>query len=161
MTPMVKARMRQPWSYHNGDVSLTFDPGVGFVLEDAGNMHNGTVYAGGPFGTAKMGVTDILHFVGMLKLLVRQANQVNCYDMAILAYYPNQPAFNYLLKVSEDGLKSSSDGRFLSDQAPSFLKVRVDSDLESPYGSPFRGYFIYLGQGGKPGDGGYDAGIGG
>ena len=31
MTPLVKARMSQPRAYHNGDVSLTFDPGVGFV----------------------------------------------------------------------------------------------------------------------------------
>lgn len=151
MTPLVKARMSQPRVYHNGNVSLTFDPGVGFVLEDTGNIHNGTVYAGGPFRVAKMGVTDILHFVGTLKLIVRQANQDNCYDMAILAYYPDQPAFNYLLEMTGDGLESSSNGRLLSDQAPSHLKVRIDSDLESPYGSPFRGYFIYLGQETKPG----------
>ncbi|MBE2199219.1 MAG: hypothetical protein IAE79_11460 [Anaerolinea sp.] len=38
-----------------------------------------------------------------------------------------------------------------SDKTPPHLKVRVDSDLESPYGSPFSGYFIYLAQGSKPG----------
>jgi tetratricopeptide (TPR) repeat protein len=151
MGPRVKARMRQPQTYRSGDVRLTLDPGVGFVLEDAGNVHNGTIYAGGPFGLAKMRVTDIRHFVGMLKLLVRQANKYNCRDMAILAYYPDKPSFSYQLEMTEDGLKSSSDGRLLSGQAPSHLKVRVDSDLESPYGSPFRGYFIYLRQGTKPG----------
>jgi tetratricopeptide (TPR) repeat protein len=151
MAPRVKARMKQPQVYGNGDVRLTLDPGVGFVLEDAGNVHNGTVYAGGPFRLAKMGGTDIRHFVGVLKLVVRQANKYNCRDLAILAYYPDKPSFSYLLEMTEDGLKSSSNGRLLSGQAPSHLKVRVDSDLESPYGSPFRGYFIYLQQEAKPG----------
>lgn len=36
MGPLVKARMRQPQIYRSGDVTLTLDPGVGFVLEDTG-----------------------------------------------------------------------------------------------------------------------------
>ncbi|MCP5098233.1 MAG: tetratricopeptide repeat protein [Chloroflexi bacterium] len=151
MSPIVKARMRKPQVYHNGDVILTLDRDVGFVLEDTGNVHNGTIYAGGPFGLAKMNKRDIHHFVGILKLMVQQANKYNCRDMAILAYYPDQPSFNYRLELTKDGLQNSSNGRLLSDQAPSHLKVRVDSDLKSPYGSPFSGYFIYLGQGGRSG----------
>ena len=151
MGSSVKAHMKLPQIYRSGDVMLTLDAGVGFVLEDTGNAHNGTVYAGGPFGLAKMGARDVRHFVGVLKLLVRQANKHNCRDMAILAYYPDQPSFSYRLEMVEDGVESSSNGRLLSEQITSHLKVRVDSDLESPYGSPFRGYFIYLGQGARSG----------
>jgi tetratricopeptide (TPR) repeat protein len=148
---LAKARMSQPRSYRSGDVKLTVEPGVGFVLEDAENEHNGTVYAGRPFRIARMGETDILYFVGVLKLLVRLANKSNCRDMAILAYSPDHPPFVYGLTMKEDMLENDSHGRLLSDVAPHFLKVRVDSTLESPYGSPFHGYFIYLKQGAKSG----------
>jgi hypothetical protein len=53
--------------------------------------------------------------------------------------------------MTEEGLEYGSDGRLLSDEVPTHLKVRVDSDLESPYGSPFQGYFIYLNQGTRSG----------
>jgi len=94
MGPIVKARMRQPQVYRNGDVRLTFDPEVGFVLEDEGNIHNGTIYAGSPFRLARMRPVDIRHFIGFLKLMVRQVNNVNCRDMAILAYYPDESSFS-------------------------------------------------------------------
>lgn len=149
--PLAKGRMRHPRIYRSGSVTLTVDPDVGFVLEDADNVHNGTVYAGGPFHLAQMDAVDIRHFVGVLKLLVRKANKYTCRDMAILAYYPDQATFNYRLEMTADGLVSSSNGRLLPDQTPSHFKVRVDSDLESPFGSPFSGYFIYLAQKGRPG----------
>jgi len=53
--------------------------------------------------------------------------------------------------MTEKGLRNSGNGRLFADKIPSHLKVRVDSDLESPYGSPLQGYFIYLNQGTKPG----------
>jgi tetratricopeptide (TPR) repeat protein len=149
--PLVKERMRRPRIYRNGRVTLTFDPNVGFTLEDAENVRNGTVYAGGPFRVAQMDATDIRHFIGVLKLLARQANKYTCRDMAILAYYPNQPSFSYQAQLEDGELVTNGNGRLFSDQTPSHLKVRVDSDLESPYGTPFSGYFIYLAQGGRPG----------
>lgn len=151
MSPWVKARMERPRIYHSGSVTLTVDPAVGFVLEDAENEHNGTVYAGGSFRQGKVEETDVLHFIGVLKLLAQQANKYNCRDMAILVYYPDQPSFSYQLEMREDILQDAAAGRLLSDQAPTFLKVRVDSDLESPYGTPFSGYFIYLAQGQRSG----------
>ena len=39
--------MRRPEIYHNKGVTLTFDGGVGFVLEDAQNPLNATIHAGG------------------------------------------------------------------------------------------------------------------
>lgn len=149
--PIVKGRMIKPRVYRNGSVTLTLDPEVGFVLEDAENVRNGTVYAGGPFGVARMEATDVRHFIGVLKLLVRQANEYTCRDMAILAYYPDEPSFSYQLEMKDGELVSNGNGRLFTDKMPSHLKVRVDSDLESPYGSPFNGYFIYLAQGGRPG----------
>ena len=151
MSPLVKARMEQPQIYRNGEVTLTVDPEVGFVLEDGKNEHNGTVYAGGPFRQGKVEETDVLHFIGVLKLLVQQMNKHNCRDLAILVYYRDQPSFNYQLEIREDVLQAATAGCLLSDQAPTFLKVRVDSDLESPYGTPFSGYFIYLAQGEQSG----------
>lgn len=149
--PIVKARMSRPRIYRRDGLTLTLDPGVGFVFEDDGNIRNGTVYAGGPFMQAQMTTTDVLHFVGVLKLFVRMVNVDNCRDMAILAYYPDDSTFGYELKMTDDGLQGYGNGRLLSDQVPTHLKVRVDSDLDSPYGSPFSGYFIYLNQGRRPG----------
>jgi tetratricopeptide (TPR) repeat protein len=149
--PLIKGRMMQPRIYRNSSVTLTLDPEVGFVLEDAENDHNGTLYAGGPFHLVQMGAADIRHFIGVLKLLVRQANEYTCRDMAILAYYPDEPSFSYQLEMKDGELVSNGNGRLFADKMPSHLKVRVDSDLESPYGSPFNGYFIYLAQGGQPG----------
>lgn len=148
---IAKARMLRPRIYRRDGLTLTLDPGVGFVFEDAGNVQNGTVYAGGPFMQVQMTATDVLHFVGVLKLFVRMVNQDNCRDMAILAYYPDDSIFGYELKMTDDGLQGYGNGRLLSDEVPTHLKVRVDSDLDSPYGSPFSGYFIYLNQGRRPG----------
>jgi tetratricopeptide (TPR) repeat protein len=149
--PLVKGRMIKPRVYRSGHVTLTLDPEVGFLLEDADNARNGTVYAGGPFSVARMEATDVRHFIGVLKLLVRQANEYTCRDMAILAYYSDEPPFSYQLAMKDDELVGNGNGRLFADKTPSHLKVRVDSDLESPYGSPFSGYFIYLAQGGQPG----------
>lgn len=117
--------MKQPRVYRSGSVTLTLDPEVGFVLEDAENARNGTVYAGGPFGLAQMEATDVRHFIGVLKLLVRQANEYTCRDVAILAYYSDEPPFNYLLEMKDGELVGNGNGRLFADKIPSHLKVRV------------------------------------
>ena len=40
--PKVKGQMRRPRVYRSGEVALTVDAGRSFVLEDAGNIRNGT-----------------------------------------------------------------------------------------------------------------------
>ncbi len=150
MSPWVKAGMKHPRVYRSDSVTLSLDPKVGFVLEDADNAQNGTVYTGDPFQVGQMDATEIHHFIGVLRMMVKRMNRHNCRDMAILVYYRDQPEFSYQLEVDEDGLHSNSSGRLLS-EAPTFLKVRVDSNVENPYGSPFSGYFIYLAQRKGPG----------
>ena len=119
--PIVKGRMIKSRVYRNGNVTLTLDPEVGFVLEDAENARNGTVYAGGPFSMARMEATDVRHFIGVLKLLVRQANEHTCRDMAILAYYSDGPPFNYQLEMKDGELVSNGHGRLFADKMPSHL----------------------------------------
>lgn len=151
MIPLVKARMLQPRVYHSGTVTLMMDPQVGFVLEDKENILNRTVYAGAPFRAGEADETDILHFIGILKLLIKRMNKDNCRDLAVLVYYADGVQFNYTLKLEDGVLQDEGFGRLLADEAPMHLKVRVDSDLDSPYGMPFSGYFIYLAQEKAPG----------
>jgi hypothetical protein len=150
--PKVRAEMRRPRVYRSGDVKLTFDPYVGFILEDEGNPRNRTLYAGGAFGTPRMSNHELLQFIGVLKLLIKQANPLNCRGIAVLAYYDEHPPFNYLWEVTGDAMVEQwGHGRLLTDPLPNFFKLRIDSDLESPYGTPFSGYFIYLRQNNRGG----------
>ena len=145
--PKVKAEMDRPQIYHSGDVTVTFDPSIGFVLEDEGNPRNRTLYAGGPFGVRKMSNHELFQFIGVLKLLTKQAHPLNCRGIAMLAYYDDQPPFNYCWEVTEDEMTEQwGNGRLLTDPLPNFFKLRIDSSMDSPYGSPFSGYFIYVRQ---------------
>ena len=92
MTPLVKARMQQPQVFCNGELTLTLDPVVGFILEDTGNLRNGTIHAGGPFRVAKVTLAaDLLDLMGMIKLLLTMINGANTRDIAILIYYASRP----------------------------------------------------------------------
>jgi len=93
MSPVVKARMRQPKTYRVGGVTLTFDGHVGYVLEDSENLRNGTVYAGGPFRIAHIIDDDVLDLIGLVKLLLKHVNVENTRDVAVLAYYASRPIF--------------------------------------------------------------------
>lgn len=135
--------MMRPHEYHSGTVTLRVEPDVGFTLEDHENTR--------PFTIFDVEETDMLYFVGVLKLMVKRMTVHNCRDLAILIYYAHAPTFNYMLKPAGDSLDHEGAGRLLSDELPTHLKVRVDSDLDNPYGTPFSGYFIYLAQPQAPG----------
>lgn len=152
MTPIVKARMKRPQVYRNDGLTLTYDGKVGFVLEDAENRHNATVYAGGPFQVAHIMDEDLLDLIGMVKMMLRTINVENTRDVAVLVYYASRPVFSYQARFSR-GKQSEfdADGQFVVTEAPRFFKLRVDSDLSTPYGDPMQGTLIYLNQHPQPG----------
>ena len=151
MTPEVKARMRKPQVYCNGGVTLTFDGRVGFVLEDADNPLNATIHAGSPFTAAVILDEDLLDLMGLVKMLLRMIDAYNTRDIAILAYYTENETFNYRARYQR-GIRIEFDaqGQFVVTKVPRFFKLRVDSDLVSPYGNPMHGKLIYLNQHPKP-----------
>jgi len=152
MTPIVKARMRRPEVHRNGGLTLTWDGGVGFVLEDTENPRNATIHAGGPFQTAHITDEDLLDLIGMVKLLLRMINAENTRDIAVLAYYANRPIFSYQLRFERGKqIEFDADGQFVVTEAPHFFKLRIDSDLSTPYGDPMQGLLIYLSQHPQPG----------
>jgi tetratricopeptide (TPR) repeat protein len=92
MTPIVKARMRQPKVHRNGGLTLTWDGEVGFVLEDKENPRNATLHAGGAFRVGHItNEEDLLDLIGMVKLLLRMVNEENTRDVAVLVYYADRP----------------------------------------------------------------------
>lgn len=152
MAPIVKARMTRPETYHNAEVALTLDGHVGYVLEDAGNPLNGSVYAGGPFQIAHMEDNDVLDLIGLVKLVLKQINVENTRTAAVLTYYRDRPSFHYEARFS-GGERAELDAhsQFVVTEVPRLFKLRIDSDLGTPYGDPMRGTIIYLNQQPAPG----------
>ncbi len=152
LAPVVKARMEQPTVYRTDAVTLTYDSQVGFVLEDAENRRNGSVYAGEPFHVARIADEDILDLMGMIKMLLRMVNGENTRDVAVLVYYADRPVFNYQAQFSRgEQVFFDADGRFVVTEMPRLFKLRMDSDLSSPYGDPMQGTLVYLNQHPRPG----------
>jgi tetratricopeptide (TPR) repeat protein len=152
LTPIVKARMRHPQVRRVGGVTLTWDGEVGFVLEDDGNAHNYTVYAGGPFQTARISDEDVLVLMGVTKQLLRMIDASNTRDIAVLAYYDKEATYVYQAGFEEgERISFNTGGQFIVTRVPRFLKVRIDSDLSTPYGDPMQGTLIYLRQRSRPG----------
>jgi tetratricopeptide (TPR) repeat protein len=153
LTPVVKARMKRPKVYRNGGLTLTYHGEVGFVLEDTENPSNATIYAGGPFQIAHLeDDKDLLDLIGMVKLLLRMINTENTRNVAVLAYYASQPVFSYQLRFERgEQIEFNAHGQFVVTEAPRFFKLRVDSDLSTPYGDPMQGMLIYLNQHPQPG----------
>jgi hypothetical protein len=152
MTPLVKARMRLPQVYRNGGVTLTYESEAGFVLEDTENPRNGTIHAGGPFQIARIQDEDPLDLTGLVKLLLRMINRENTRDVAVLAYYAERPIFAFEARYERGKeVAFNADGRFVVTEAPRFFKLRMDSDLATPYGEPMQGTLIYLNQQPQPG----------
>lgn len=145
MAPVVKARMRQPEVYRNNGVTLTFHGQVGFVLEDSENPLNATVYAGGPFRAGHITDEELLDLMGVVKLVLHMANVENTRDVAVLVYYADRPAFNYQARFEGgEAVDFEAHGRFVVTEVPRFFKLRIDSDLSSPYADPMQGTLIYL-----------------
>jgi len=153
MTPLVKARMRRPEVHRNDGLTLTWDGKVGFLLEDTENPRNATAYAGGPFRVAHIThEEDVLDLIGMVKLLLRMINEENTRDVAVLVYYVSRPVFSYRLRFERGKqVESDADGQFVVTEVPRFFKLRMDSDLSTPYGDPMQGILIYLNQQPQPG----------
>ena len=147
MTPIIKARMRKPVVYQNGDVTLTFDGQVGFVLEDSDNPLNATIHAGGPFKTAVILDEDLLDLIGLVKMLLRLIGAHNTRDIAILAYYAEGESFSYHARFQRGKrIEFDAQGQFVVNEVPRFFKLRMDSELATPYGNPMQGKLIYLNQ---------------
>ena len=132
---------------------LTWDGKVGFVLEDTENPRNATIHAGGPFQVAHIThEEDILGLIGMVKLLLRMINVENTRDVAVLVYYASRPVFNYQRRFERgEQTEFDADGKFVVTEVPRFFKLRIDSDLSTPYGDPMQGILIYLNQQPQPG----------
>jgi len=152
MTPIVKARMRHPRVHRSGGLTLTWDGEVGFVLEDADNSHNYTIYTGGPFQTARVPDEDILDLMGVIKQLLRMVDADNTRDIAVLIYYDEQTAFVYQARFEQgERVEFDVDGQFIVTRVPRLFKVRIDSDLVTPYSDPMQGTLIYLNRRSRPG----------
>lgn len=154
VTPLVKARMKRPNVYRNGGVTLTYDR-IGFVLEDAENPGNASIYAGAPFNVADITKEDeghILDIIGMIKMSLLSLNAENTRHVAILAYYQDRPVFNYQLQFDKGKLSNfDAAGQFVITEVPRFFKLSIDSDFSTPYGDPMQGILIYLNQARQPG----------
>ena len=61
-------------------------------------------------------------------------------------FSPSRPRYERGKEVA-----SNADGRFVVTEAPRFFKLRMDSDLATPYGEPMQGTLIYLNQQPQPG----------
>lgn len=153
MTPIVKARMKRPEIYRNGGLTLTYDGGVGFVLEDTENPRNATIHAGGPFRVGHItNEDDLLDLIGLVKMLLHMINVENTRDVAVLVYYADRPVFNYQTRFSRGKqIEFDAHGQFVVTEVPRFFKLRIDSDLSTPYGDPMQGILIYLNQHPQPG----------
>jgi len=151
--PIIKAQMRRPKVYRNGGLKLTTDGKLGYTLEDSENRRNITAYAGGPFQVARLQQEqDILDLMGLVKMLLRMINAENTRDVAVLAYYTDRPAFSYNVQFARGQQTGfDADGQFVVTEVPRFFKLRMDSDLSTPYGDPMQGMLFYLNQNKKPG----------
>lgn len=139
--------MKHPVVHRQGGVTLTFDPRVGYVLEDKENIRNGTIHAGGPFQIAQILDEDMLDLIGLVKLLLRLIDGSNTRDVAVLVYYASRPIFNYQARYQRGKrVEFDTHGQFIVNEVPRFFKLRIDSDLSTPYGDPMRGTLIYLNQ---------------
>ena len=152
LTPVVKARMKRPHVHRNGGLTLTYDGEVGFVLEDTENSRNATVYTGSPFRTAHItNKDDLLDMIGMVKMLLQMVNVENTRDVAVLVYYADRPVFSYQARFERgEMVEFDANGQFVVTEVPRFFKMRIDSDLSTPYGDPMQGMLIYLNQSQEP-----------
>jgi hypothetical protein len=95
---------------------------------------------------------DLLDLIGLVKLILRMVNVENTRDVAVLVYYVSRPAFNYQARFQRGKrVEFDAHGQFVVTEVPRFFKLRIDSDLATPYGNPMQGTLIYLNQQPEPG----------
>ena len=86
------------------------------------------------------------------KLLLRMISRENTRDVAVLAYYAERPIFAFEARYERGKeVAFNAYGRFVVTEVPRFFKLRMDSDLSTPYGEPMQGTLIYLNQQPQPG----------
>jgi len=82
--------------------------------------------------------------------------------VAVLVYYTGRPVFSYQARFRRGKqVEFDAHGQFVVTEAPRFFKLRIDSDLstpfvlgpkdQGPYGDPMQGMLIYLSQPQQPG----------
>ena len=121
-------------------------------MEDAENRRNATIHAGGPFQIAQIKDEDLLDMIGLIKLTLKMINVENTRNVAALVYYTNGQTFAYQAGFKRGKRVSfEADGQFIVTEVPRFFKLRIDSDLSTPYANPMQGTLIYLNQHPKPG----------
>jgi len=152
MTPIAKQRLLYPTVVKKDNLTITYQAGQGFILEDSQNPGNGTIYLGGPFIVGTMLDEDLLDFMGVMKLFLRMMDSTNTRDIAILVYYSNGDNFNYQARYKHGKqVDWIADGQFRVQELPIFFKLRIDTDISLPYVEKSQGYTIYLNQQPKPG----------
>lgn len=153
VTRLVKSRMRHPHVCRNGGVSLTYDE-IGFVLEDAENPLNGTAYSA-PYNLGEIPEHEkghVLDMIGMVKMLLGLVDFGDTRYVSVLVYYSDRPMFGYEARFSRnERIALNTMGQFIVTEVPRFFKLRIDSDLGTPYGNPMQGVLMYLDQPEKPG----------
>lgn len=152
MIPSAKQHIPQPTIVKQASWTVTYQLGQGFVLEDAQNPYNITLYLGKPFLVKVIADADFLNFMGVLKYTLWQMNADNTRDVAILAYYANGDLFNYQVNY-QTGHKDDQivEGRLHPGEVPLCFKLRIDTDFQLPYVNASQGYIIYLNQHPQPG----------
>ena len=89
--------------------------------------------------------------MGLVKMLLRMIDANNTRDIAILIYYTNGELFNYQARFQQgQRIEFDAQGQFVVAELPLFFKLRIDSDLVTPYGNPMHGMLIYLNQHPQP-----------
>jgi len=90
--------------------------------------------------------------IGVVKLLLTMMNVENTRDVAVLAYYADRPIFHYQARFSRrERVEFDSHNQFVVTEVPHFFKLRIDSDLATPYSDSMRGTLIYLNRHPQPG----------
>ena len=141
----IRERMKQAQVYQQGAISLTVDPQEGFVLEDAENPGNFSLYSGLPFQTGQIKDADLLDWMGNIKTMLRMTNHINTRDLAILVLYRDGSIFSYQAQNSHDESSDRSTyGRFVVNEVPLFFKLRCDSDLATAYYAPMQGIMMSI-----------------
>ena len=127
----------------------------------SGVQPSGKLHLGNYFGAIKQHLElqhqgEAFYFIADYHALttVRDAKALeeNTRDVAVLVYYADRPVFSYQARFERgEMVEFDANGQFVVTEVPRFFKIRIDSDLSTPYGDPMQGMLIYLNQSQEPG----------